>query len=324
VTNNNAMRSVNKIDVEGSNQLSLVEQNGTEFIAGARFYSDDDTYIGRTSISNSNVFNINNSLDTTKEVKYMAFTITSSTNTSLKFAINKNASLEYEEFIPNSPSIEYPSEVKVCGSNGIINIVKSNGLEENDVNYQGKTHTITTQQPMLEGDTFVKVNDIWNEKHMWQKLILSELTWRLIEVTEGNLFRVLLSTAKSVEHIVKCNVFETIKNSVGRKNNNIYYNVNANTIDVICNEYISVEDFVQALSNANAYAYILLAEPIYIPCTEEQCMQLDEIEKSKNYKGETIIYSTDDISTSFRIKYRKDCAEHGGKALCTIVFFSSI
>lgn len=130
-----SMRSTNRIDIEGLTQLSLVEQSNTEFVAGVRFYSDDGVYIGRTTVNNSSVFNTNNSLDTTKMVKYMAFAITSSTDANLKFAVNKNASLNYEEFIPNSPSIEYPSKRQPCGND--VNIfdkttIKINKILNND------------------------------------------------------------------------------------------------------------------------------------------------------------------------------------------------
>lgn len=117
----NAVRSVDYIDVEGLSQISIVAQNEINFTdIGVRYYSANKEYIGRTSINditNAVSTTINNNLDDTKTVKYMTFNLVGTTDTNTKIAINKNVDLEWHDFIPNSPSPNYPSKIKCLGSN---------------------------------------------------------------------------------------------------------------------------------------------------------------------------------------------------------------
>ena len=141
----NTVRSVDFIDIEGLEELSIVKESGGVFSVGLRFYSEDKEYIGRASlydITDGATFDTNhNEFNSEKTVKYLAFRVTNGDLTA-KYAINKDQSLIYEEYIPNSPSPDYPSKVIVIGDSenlfdGIIELGAFDG--------EGKKNTDTTQ-----------------------------------------------------------------------------------------------------------------------------------------------------------------------------------
>ena len=138
VDNATQMRSVDYIDVSGQTQISIVKKDGGTFTVGVRYYADDKTYIGRASINNVTdaiTTTIVNNLDDSKTVKYATLTFTHSTDTSEVFGVNKGADLTWHDFIPNSPSLDYPSEVRAVGDN--VNILPNNAVStsHNGVNY---------------------------------------------------------------------------------------------------------------------------------------------------------------------------------------------
>lgn len=169
VDNATQMRSVDYIDVSGQTQISIVKKDGGTFTVGVRYYADDKTYIGRASINNVTdaiTTTIVNNLDDSKTVKYAALTFTHSTDTSEVFGVNKGADLTWHDFIPNSPSLDYPSEVRAVGDNGsveikkltenVIDLSKSVALYNTEIteidkeNGIIKVHRTNTQDPSIE------------------------------------------------------------------------------------------------------------------------------------------------------------------------------
>lgn len=138
VDNSSQMRSTDYIDVEGQTQISIVKKEAGTFTVGIRYYADDKSYIGRASINDATdaiTTTIVNNIDDTKSVKYATLTFTHSTDTSEIFAVNKGADLTWHDFIPNSPSLDYPSKVRAVGDN--VNVLPNNAVStsHNGVNY---------------------------------------------------------------------------------------------------------------------------------------------------------------------------------------------
>ena len=169
VDNATQMRSVDYIDVSGQTQISIVKKDGGTFTVGVRYYADDKTYIGRASINNVTdaiTTTIVNNIDDTKSVKYATLTFTQSTDTSEVFGLNKGADLTWHDFIPNSPSLDYPSKVRAVGDNGsveikkltenVIDLSKSVALYNTEIteidkeNGIIKVHRTNTQDPSIE------------------------------------------------------------------------------------------------------------------------------------------------------------------------------
>ena len=151
VDNSSQMRSTDYIDVEGQTQISIVKKDGGAFTVGIRYYADDKTYIGRASINNATdaiTTTIVNDIDDTKSVKYATLTFIHSTDTSEVFAVNKGADLEWHDFIPDSPSLDYPSPVRAVGDN--VNILPNEATSQTEgelewtVNTDGSVHVVGT------------------------------------------------------------------------------------------------------------------------------------------------------------------------------------
>lgn len=125
VDNASQMRSTDYIDVEGQTQISIVKKETGTFTVGVRYYDAEKNYIGRVSlndVTDAITTTIVNNIDDTKSVKYATLTFTHSTDTSEVFGLNKGADLTWHDFIPNSPSLDYPSPVRAVGDN--VNIFK--------------------------------------------------------------------------------------------------------------------------------------------------------------------------------------------------------
>lgn len=147
----NRIRSVDYIDITGQTQISTVKKNGGTFGLAIRFYDADKNYIGRVSspeVVDGVTNNVNNDLDSTKTVKYATLTILDTSDTSLEFGVNKGADLTWHDFIPNSPSLAYSSEVRAVGDN--VNILpneaastSNNGMDFT-VNADDSIHAVGT------------------------------------------------------------------------------------------------------------------------------------------------------------------------------------
>lgn len=131
VENSSQMRSVDYIDVSGQTQITIVKKEAGTFTVGVRYYADDKSLIGRASINNATdaiTTTIINNLDPSKTVKYATLTFTHSTDTNEVYGVNKGDDLTWHDFIPNSPSLDYPSEVRAVGDN--INIFDKDNMNK--------------------------------------------------------------------------------------------------------------------------------------------------------------------------------------------------
>lgn len=131
VENSSQMRSVDYIDVSGQTQITIVKKEAGTFTVGVRYYADDKSLIGRASINNATdaiTTTIINNLDPSKTVKYATLTFIHSTDTNEVYGVNKGDDLTWHDFIPNSPSLDYPSEVRAVGDN--INIFDKDNMNK--------------------------------------------------------------------------------------------------------------------------------------------------------------------------------------------------
>ena len=67
------------------------------------------------------------------------------------------------------------------------------------------------------------------------------------------------------------------------------------------NDFNNLEDFKTWLSSHNVEVQGKLAEPLDLPCTEEQIEILEN--PPITYEGQTIVYSTDEVEPYLRIQY---------------------
>lgn len=184
--------------------------------------------------------------------------------------------------------------------------------------HQSQTHTIYTQQKFLEGDTFVKKDKKWYEKHNFG--YVSTLNHDPIVIAKNststdNFFRYMVglgTTDKKIGTVplqvkMLCTHFNNA-NSRWSEEEGIcgWENGSSFCVGTIDTGLDTSEKLKEYLLSNDVGIYYELAEPILLECTAEQIAQLNALEASENYKADTIVYSTDEVSPKFNITYRKD------------------
>lgn len=224
----------------------------------------------------------------------------------------------------NKLTIESNNETKFIrvSFNGNINEFQ---IEEGEsateyIENQGKTYIVPTQQPFYKGDTFVKIDGVRYEKHNFKRHILNGTENIILSGSVNGIyqFNITVDDLKIASEINYKN--DVLSNGFGSINywtnswlvdNVVLPIVKEKKIRFQTSKYIATEEFKTELAEQHSngtpiYIVYPLAEPIFIPCTEDQNAILDEIEQDENYKNITHIYSEDEISSTFNVEYYKD------------------
>lgn len=188
------------------------------------------------------------------------------------------------------------------------------------VEHKEENFTIHVQQEMLEGDYFDL--EAQEEVHTWKKCVFNG-TENLSINSNEKLFVYILSNVS--EH----GVFESA-NTVPNMLSNFYVASTFNKLysgsidygvshgstkaDRICirnKDYQTVAEFKQLLKEKYEegnpiHIYYKLAEPKRLKLTQQQIQELEQLQKTRTYKNETIFYSTDEVSPIMNLEYKKD------------------
>ena len=206
-----------------------------------------------------------------------------------------------------------------------------------DIDYvpnQEQSYLVDVQQPMFEGDTFVKQDGKWYEKHCVKTEIMLTFPTTNIEVcgtfanfqTNRNIaFAVVKNDLKTtnVRNDILCDKLKAKDNSMwGGKEDGIQTYINSNKfmisipfedIEKNFGEELTINNYSQAFrkyinDNGPFKIYYLLEEPELIECTEAQNKVLDEIyNKSHTYKNITNISAESaEVNPIVSLKYLKD------------------
>ena len=183
----------------------------------------------------------------------------------------------------------------------------------NDAEYtihKGQTFTIDVQQEMLEGDCFEKVNGVWKEKHNWRKIILNgtESCIKSADIQNRFLFD-RIHNFTPIDHTRQKCTHSGLNKAWGTTDKS--FDVRDNRGAYIKIPDITVEELKAKLAedyaNGTPLTFYFEVEPYYLDCTAEQIAILDEIEKTLHtYKNGTHVYSVDEISPIFNVKYTRD------------------
>lgn len=204
----------------------------------------------------------------------------------------------------------------------------------NIVQHEEQSYLVDVQQPMFEGDTFVKQDGKWYEKHCVKTEIMLTFPTTNIEVcgtfanfqTNRNIaFAVVKNDLKTtnVRNDILCDKLKAKDNSMwGGKEDGIQTYINSNKfmisipfedIEKNFGEELTINNYSQAFrkyinDNGPFKIYYLLEEPELIECTEAQSKVLDEIyNKAHTYKNITNISAeSSEVNPTLNIKYLKD------------------
>lgn len=246
------------------------------------------------------------------------------------FTLNNTLAMKFNlfEIYGNSiqdgtPSPENEVPIKSAGENGSITEKITNSDESEIQNY-----TIPVQQPMRSigdvRDCFVKKSDGWYERHYIKRLIFDgteewTVVWADAEAERYgyrcDITNAVYPTNSANMSNIKSNTYITyiqnrIYRPVSEPNAFVKYAVciRANYSQVLIknNDYTTVSAFTAYLAQKYAngtpvYVDYLLAEPLDLPCTEEQTNILENLPIT--YEGQTNIYSEDEVKAFLKIQY---------------------
>lgn len=185
---------------------------------------------------------------------------------------------------------------------------------------ENQEYLVDVQQEMMDGDTFVRQENKWYEKHGWEKVVFNGTEKFLL--ISNNRFQFNLIKAQYPECInsyFTTNVISNVANgmslsSLGTTTDNYRISANYDSLYFKINES-SMEDFkLKELYDAGtpAVAYYKLAEPILLECTEAQSKVLNEIyNKAHTYKNITNISAESaEVNPIVSLKYLKDTEKY--------------
>lgn len=251
----------------------------------------------------------------------------------ISFTLKKDA---YEYFLMIDGLTVVGGDVIDC----IIKLQLEDGNTSTEiVKAENQEFVVDVQQPMLEGDKFIKTDGKWYEKHCVKTEIMLTFPTNNIEVcgTFANFqinrniaFAVVKNDLKitNVRNDILCDKLKAKDNSMwGGKEEGIQTYINSNKfmisipfedIEKNFGEELTINNYSQAFrkyinDNGPFKIYYLLEEPELIECTEAQNKVLDEIyNKSHTYKNITNISSESaEVNPIVSLKYLKDVeAEH--------------
>ena len=188
------------------------------------------------------------------------------------------------------------------------------------------------QQTMFEGDTFVKQDAKWCEKHNWKTMsfdgqnMASQAGGTFADFKEnGNVVRVFKVSdllISSVRDDILCDKLPVRKDSMWngkdygiqtyQNQNNIVISLPYADVEKNYGEELTVDNYTKAyykyLQDNELTIYYKLAEPVLLECTEAQSKVLDEIySKAHTYKNITNISAeSSEVNPIINVKYLKD------------------
>ena len=186
---------------------------------------------------------------------------------------------------------------------------------------ENQEYLVDVQQEMLEGDTFVRQENKWYEKHgfgvsdTFNNKNINISSTSIIETNGKNFYR---------HHLVFANDIKRKKGSyIKILSTHFKYNDSRwNTLEGICGweagnsfcigtydeNYNTAEKMQTFLMNNHVKIYYELAESILLECTEAQNKVLDEIyNKIHTYKNITnILAESAEVNSILNVKYLKD------------------
>lgn len=204
----------------------------------------------------------------------------------------------------------------------------------NIVQHEEQSYLVDVQQEMLKGDTFVRKDGKWYEKHCVKTEIMLTFPTTNIEVcgTFANFqinrniaFAVVKNDLKitNVRNDILCDKLKAKDNSMwGGKEDGIQTYINSNKfmisipfedIEKNFGEELTINNYSQAFrkyinDNGPFKIYYFLEEPKLLECTETQSKVLDEIyNKAHTYKNITnILAESSEVNPIVNVKYLKD------------------
>lgn len=184
--------------------------------------------------------------------------------------------------------------------------------------YEEQSYLVDVQQEMLEGDTFVRQDGKWYEKHCWKKMLLNGTEKAGVSGASTNeILAIVYDINNAVDGFGYSNYF-LYSSQIELNKMNVYNGGKNLRVNVSKMQFTDLESFKAKLkelyeAGTPVIIYYKLAEPILLECTETQSKVLDEIyNKAHTYKNITNISAeSSEVNPIVSLKYLKDAeTEH--------------
>lgn len=250
----------------------------------------------------------------------------SSKTTSIQI-LPSSTTIKFSFVSPNGKFIPYFwfgfDSSSVVGTNSVFNnyTLKIQIEEENFSDYaspQEQSYLVDVQQPMFEGDTFVKQDGKRYEKHCWEKMLLNGTEKVGVSGASTNeVLAIVYDINNAVDGFGYSNYF-LYSSQVELNKMSVYNDGKSLRVNVSKMQFADLESFKAKLkelyeAGTPVIIYYKLAEPILLECTEAQSKVLDEIyNKAHTYKNITnISVESAEVNPIASVKYLKDAeTEH--------------
>ena len=189
--------------------------------------------------------------------------------------------------------------------------------------YEEQSYLVDVQQPMFEGDTFIRQDQKNYEYHNFAKKVLTgNENWETMRIQSNNIgyqFRLdNVAQGNRVSGIILSNSFVATTGEKAWDENNFGYKCGVDNFNMVrfsmpIGEYPVLDKFKAKLkelyeAGTPVIIYYKLAEPILLECTKAQNKVLDEIyTKAHTYKNITNISAESaEVNPIVNVKYLKD------------------
>lgn len=198
-------------------------------------------------------------------------------------------------------------------SNVLVTKYDASNVDTRYIEHQEQSYLVDVQQEMLEGDTFVRQDGKWYEKHCWEKMLLNGTEKVGVSGASTNeILAIVYDINNAVDGFGYSNYF-LYSSQVELNKISVYNGGKSLRINVSKMQFADLESFkakVKELYEAGTpvIIYYKLAEPILLECTEAQSKVLDEIyNKAHTYKNITnILAESSEVNPIVNVKYLKD------------------
>lgn len=183
----------------------------------------------------------------------------------------------------------------------------------NIVQHEEQSYLVDVQQPMFEGDTFVRQDGKWYEKHCWKKMLLNGTEKAGVSGASTNeILAIVYDINNAVDGFGYSNYF-LYSSQVELNKMSVYNGGKSLRVNVSKMQFADSESFKAKLkelyeAGTPVIIYYKLAKPELIECTKAQSKVLDEIyNKSHTYKNITNISAESaEVNPIINVKYLKD------------------
>lgn len=178
---------------------------------------------------------------------------------------------------------------------------------------ENQEYLVDVQQPMFEGDTFVRQDGKWYEKHCWKKMLLNGTEKVGVSGASTNeILAIVYDINNAVDGFGYSNYF-LYSSQVELNKMSVYNGGKSLRVNVSKMQFADLESFKAKLkelyeAGTPVIIYYKLAKPELIECTKAQSKELDEIyNKIHTYKNITnILAESAEVNPTLNIKYLKD------------------